>query len=93
LVCPGLPDFSWCSIPKWEKCTKWPFIVPNGMKRMARKKYQIALHNIYQRAVNYSNIFHCKTLQNLPNLGFLVWKETIWQPWRRIEPAIPAHSQ
>jgi hypothetical protein len=22
LVCPGLPDFSWCSIPKWEKCTK-----------------------------------------------------------------------
>jgi hypothetical protein len=26
-------------------------------------------------------IFHCKTLQSLPKFGFLVWKQTIWQPW------------
>jgi hypothetical protein len=26
------------------------------------------------------NILHCKTLQNLPKLGFLVRKYTIWQP-------------
>jgi hypothetical protein len=31
--------------------------------------------------IKYTNIFHCKTLQNLPRLGFLVWKQTIWQPW------------
>jgi hypothetical protein len=33
-----------------------------------------------QVAINYTNIFHCKTLQNLPKFGFLVWKQTIWQP-------------
>jgi hypothetical protein len=30
----------------------------------------------------YTKIFHSKTLQNLPKLGFLVWKQTIWQPCR-----------
>jgi hypothetical protein len=25
-------------------------------------------------AIKYANICHCKTLQNLPKLGFLVWK-------------------
>jgi hypothetical protein len=30
--------------------------------------------------MKYTKIFHCKTLQNLPKLGFLVWKQTIWQP-------------
>jgi hypothetical protein len=29
----------------------------------------------------YTNIVRCKTLQNWPKLGFLVWKYTIWQPW------------
>jgi hypothetical protein len=33
-------------------------------------------------AINFTNIFHCKTLQNLPKRGFWVWKFTIWQPWR-----------
>jgi hypothetical protein len=28
----------------------------------------------------YTNIFHSKALQNLPKLGFLVSKCTIWQP-------------
>jgi hypothetical protein len=33
-----------------------------------------------QVAIKYTNIFQCKTLQNLPKFGFLVWKQTIWQP-------------
>jgi hypothetical protein len=31
-------------------------------------------------AIKCSNIVHCKTFQNLPKFGFLVWKYTIWQP-------------
>jgi hypothetical protein len=31
-------------------------------------------------ALNFNNIFHCKTLKNLPKLGLLVLKYTIWQP-------------
>jgi hypothetical protein len=34
-----------------------------------------------QVSIKYTYIFHCKTLQNLPKFGFLVWKQTIWQPW------------
>jgi hypothetical protein len=30
-------------------------------------------------SINYTNFVHCKTLQNLPKLGFLVWKCAIWQ--------------
>jgi hypothetical protein len=33
-----------------------------------------------QVSIKYTNIFHCKTLRNLPKFGFLVWKQTIWQP-------------
>jgi hypothetical protein len=33
-----------------------------------------------QVSISFTNIFHCKTLQNLPKFGFLVWKQTIWQP-------------
>jgi hypothetical protein len=32
-------------------------------------------------SIKYTNIFQCKTLQNLPKFRLLVWKETIWQPW------------
>jgi hypothetical protein len=35
----------------------------------------------FQMTITYSNICHCKALQNLPLLGFSVWKFTIWQPW------------
>jgi hypothetical protein len=35
-------------------------------------------------AIKYTNIFHCKTLQSLPKLEFLVWKQTIRQPWTRL---------
>jgi hypothetical protein len=31
-------------------------------------------------AIKYINIFQSRALQNLPKLGFLVRKETIWQP-------------
>jgi hypothetical protein len=36
---------------------------------------------IDQMAIKCVYIFQCKTHQNLPKLGFLVWKYTIWQPW------------
>jgi hypothetical protein len=36
---------------------------------------------IFQKDLKYINIFPSKALQNLPKLGFLVRKETIWQPW------------
>jgi hypothetical protein len=28
----GLPDFSYCNIPKREKCTKWQTNITNGNK-------------------------------------------------------------
>jgi hypothetical protein len=31
-------------------------------------------------AIKYTNIFHRKSFQNLPKLGFLVWKYAIWPP-------------
>jgi hypothetical protein len=34
-----------------------------------------------QVSIKYTNIFLCKTLQNLPKFGFLVRKQTIWHPW------------
>jgi hypothetical protein len=33
--------------------------------------------SIDRMAVKFTNIFHCKTIQNLSKLGFLVWKYTI----------------
>jgi hypothetical protein len=38
--------------------TKWPQHLPN-------------IRNLNQMALKYTNIFHCKALQNLPKLGFL----------------------
>jgi hypothetical protein len=62
----GLPDFSWYKIPKWGKMyqvttkyNKWAQHILNGRK-------------IDQMVIKYTNIFLCKTLQNLPKLGFLV---------------------
>jgi hypothetical protein len=75
-VClPGLPDFSWYNIPNRGKIyqitlkyLKWPQHIPNGRK-------------IDHTTIKYTNIFHRKTLQNLPKLGFLVRKYAISQPW------------
>jgi hypothetical protein len=59
-----LPDFSLNNIPKREKYTqmttkytKRPLNISNGRK-------------IDQMVIKYTNNFHCKTLQNLPKLGF-----------------------
>jgi hypothetical protein len=38
-------------------------------------------HKIFQKVIKYNNIFYCKALHILPKLGFLVLKQTIWQPW------------
>jgi hypothetical protein len=71
-----LPDFSWHKIPKRRKIyqtttkyTKWPWNISNSSK-------------IDQMVIKNTKIFHCQTLQNSPKLGFLVWKQTIWQPCR-----------
>jgi hypothetical protein len=63
---PGLPDFSWYNIPKREKYAKmttkytnWPLNIPNGSK-------------IDGVSINFTSIFYCKTLQNLPKLSILV---------------------
>jgi hypothetical protein len=37
-------------------------------------------------AIKYANLFHFKALQNLPKLGFLDWKDTIWQPCIQAKP-------
>jgi hypothetical protein len=73
----GLPDFSVSNMPKLGKYTKlnikytkWPQNIPN-------------IRKIYQKAIKYTNIFHCKSLQNWPELLFFVWKYAIWQPWYR----------
>jgi hypothetical protein len=47
------------------------WIVPNGLK-------------IFQMVIKCSNIFYSKALQILPKMGFLAWKQTIWQPWIRL---------
>jgi hypothetical protein len=44
-------------------------------------------------SIKYTIIFHCKTLQNLPKIGFLVWKQTIWQPWISPRKDEKGHSQ
>jgi hypothetical protein len=53
-----------------------------------------------QVSIKYTIIFHCKTLQNLTKFGFLVWKQTILQPWHRVVTdsdreltTIPPHTQ
>jgi hypothetical protein len=70
----GLPDFSWYKIPKRGKIYQ---ITTNRTKcqwniTKDRKMDQVS--------IKYTNIFHCKTLKNFPKFGFLVWKQTIWQP-------------
>jgi hypothetical protein len=55
-------------IPK--KCTKLTQNVTNG-------------HIISQIAIKYIHIFQSKALNIFPKLGFLVWKQTIWQPCLR----------
>jgi hypothetical protein len=71
-----LPDFYWYKIPKREKYTKFMRTIPNVHKIHILKDRQM-----YQVSIKYTDIFQCKTLQNLPKFGYLFWKLTIWQPW------------
>jgi hypothetical protein len=79
---------------KWDAC-HFPLYLQGCqifLVQHTKKIYQND-HKIYQMAINYTKwqqirakghkiyIFHCKTLQNLPKSGFLVWKYIIWQPW------------
>jgi hypothetical protein len=41
-------------------------------------------HKIYPKFMKYTKIFHYMSLQNLPKLGFFVWKYAIWQPWSQL---------
>jgi hypothetical protein len=50
-----------------------------------------------QVSIKYTNIFQSKILQNLPKFGFLVSKQTIWQPCFRpsgdqLSPREPFYS-
>jgi hypothetical protein len=67
------------NIPKKHKYTNWRQTIPNGRK-------------IDQMVIKYTNIVHCKTLQNLPKSGFFVWKCAIWQPWCSTEERRPEWS-
>jgi hypothetical protein len=49
----------------WEKYTKLPQNIPDGHKISNGRK-------IDQMVIKYTKIFHSKTLQNIPTLGFLV---------------------
>jgi hypothetical protein len=49
------------NIPNNHKYIKWPLNIPNGRK-------------MDLMATKYTYTFNCKTLQDLPKLGFLVWK-------------------
>jgi hypothetical protein len=69
----GCQIFLGPNIPKWEKYTKRPQTLPNVPKLFG--------HNLVQMVIKYTNTFHSKYLQNLPKSGFLVSKQTIWQPW------------
>jgi hypothetical protein len=69
----GCQIFLGPNIPKWEKYTKWQKTIHND-----HKLYQKG-SKLFRMVIKYTCIFH--TLRNLPKLGFLVWKQTIWQPW------------
>jgi hypothetical protein len=53
-----LSDFSWYNIPKREKIYQ---------KTIKFTKWRQNVPN----GQKYTNIFHCKTLKNLPKFGFL----------------------
>jgi hypothetical protein len=50
------------------KCAEWSQNIPN-------------IHKIFQTAIKYVSIFQSEALEFFLKIGFLVWKQTIWQPW------------
>jgi hypothetical protein len=75
----GLPDFS------GSKHTKTENYIPNDHKLGQKAVNYTNGHRIFQMVIKYNSIFYPKALQILPKLGFLVWKQTIWQPWLQSE--------
>jgi hypothetical protein len=71
----GCQIFLGPNIPKREKYNKWSQAITND-----HKLYQIAI-----KCSKWSKNIPTFTIQwpskMYPNLGFLVWKQTIWQPW------------
>jgi hypothetical protein len=43
-------------------------------------------------AIEYTNFFHYKALQNLPKFGFSVRKQNIWQPWSLSDRVMKKHN-
>jgi hypothetical protein len=68
--------FFWNKIPKRGKYTKLPQTICTKCQLNITKDRKMD-----QVSIKYTNILHCKTLQQFPKFGFLVWKQTIWQPW------------
>jgi hypothetical protein len=68
------------------KCTKWTQNVPikHKMYQMVIKYPKISAKNSKWPYNICINIYQSKALQKWPELGFLVWKQTIWQPWRAV---------
>jgi hypothetical protein len=73
----GLPDFSWHNVPKPGRI----YVITSKIKN-SNKICQMYIVCIFQMDIEYTNLFHSKTLQNLPKMGFWVWKYTIWQTWQ-----------
>jgi hypothetical protein len=59
LLLPGLPDFSLLNIPK-----------RGGGGNMPNCHDPMAVGNIFQMSMEFTNFFHSKALHNLPNFGF-----------------------
>jgi hypothetical protein len=89
------------------KFNKMKFNIPNGLKENWPNILKIDQmgenipnnHNLFemdstcdQMAIKYTNIFHCKTLQNLPKLVFLVWKKPSGNPARQCGLAFHTNS-
>jgi hypothetical protein len=67
---PWLPDFSWSKHTKMEK-------IYQMTTNYTKLPYIMPNgHKIFQTIITAFS----KAMQNLPKLGFLVWKQTIWQP-------------
>jgi hypothetical protein len=65
---PGLPDLCWYKIPTREKIYQ---ITTNYTKCRSNTTKDRKMDQV---SIKYTNIFHCKTLQNVPKFGFLVWQ-------------------
>jgi hypothetical protein len=81
-----------------SRYTNWPQNISNGRQiDQVSTKYTNILHcralfKEVARGGERTRV-HCKTLQNLPKLEFLVWKCTIWQPCFGVAPVLKLNKQ